>query len=74
MASVDMINSFIQAQLKERDMNEIAAVEAARWLDEAGLLPDSQDRPGKPLRDLMRQEQIAGQRQELNGRWFIDRL
>ena len=44
----------------------VAAVDAARWLDDAGLLKDSALRPGKPLRDMLRTGMIDGQRQEMN--------
>jgi hypothetical protein len=54
-------------------MDMVTAVEAAGWLDEAGLLSDSPHRPGLPLRNLLREQRIRGQRQEPNRRWFIDR-
>lgn len=69
---IDAINSYLQDQLRERARSEVAAVEAAQWLDETGLLKDSQHRPGLPLRNLLRARKIVGQRQELNSRWFID--
>jgi len=71
---VDMVNRYIQGELRRREMYEVPAVEAARWLDEAGLLRDSQHRSGLPLRKLLRARQILGQRQETNRRWFIDRI
>lgn len=71
---VDAINSHIQQQLRVRGQKSTTAVEAARWLDEAGLLKDSSSRPGKPLRDLLRANRVTGQRQEMNSRWFIDRI
>ncbi len=71
---VEAINRYLQRELKQRDEPEVAAVEAARWLDEAGLLRDSSSRPGLPLRKLVRQERLAGQAQEPNGRWFIRRI
>lgn len=52
---------------------EVPAVEAAHWLDQAGLLRDSEIRHGLPLRNLLRAGLIVGQRQEPNRRWFIDR-
>lgn len=52
----------------------LPAVEAAAWLDEAGLLADSSIRPGLPLRRLLREHRILGQRQEANRRWYIDRV
>lgn len=71
--NVDRINAFLQAELRRRDLDSVRAVEAARWLDSAGILRDSRDRPGLPLRYILRKGEITGQRRE-NGRWwFIDR-
>jgi hypothetical protein len=71
---VAAISEEIQRQLRIRGMDTVTAVEAARWLDSAGLLKDSPYRPGLPLRNLLREGRIPGQRQEPNHRWFIDRL
>ncbi len=68
------INRFLQRELVRRDMELVPAAEAALWLQNAGLLEDSADGPGLPLRRLLRAGKILGQRQEANGRWFIDRL
>lgn len=72
--SLSAINAYLQQQLRLRGQAETTAVEAARWLDRAGLLKDSPHRPGLPLRELLRSGGIQGQRQEPNGRWFIDRV
>jgi hypothetical protein len=71
---LDAINGHIQQPLRIRGMDSVTPVEAARWLDEAGLLTDSPHRPGLPLRNLLRDGDILGQRQESNHRWFIDRI
>ena len=71
---VQAINAFLQAEMARRGVDCVTAVEAARWLDHHGLLRDSQSRPGKPLRDLLRARQINGQKQELNARWSICRV
>ena len=73
-SKVDKINEFLQDKLKKDNKREVTAVEAAKWLDRAGLLKDSESRRGKPLRDLLRAGKITGQRQESNSRWFIDRV
>jgi hypothetical protein len=72
MSAQSSIETFVQEELSRRSLNSVTAVDAARWLDHAGLLKDSRTRPGKPLRDLLRRGDILGQRQEVNGRWFID--
>lgn len=66
------ISEFIQTELKRKNMQEISAINAAQWLDRAGLLKDSLSRPGKPLRDLLRSKKIVGQKQLSNRRWFIE--
>ncbi len=73
---VDAINSFIQSRLKYLKMNEVTAIEAAEWLDEAKFLKDSKLRPGLPLRKLLRKGLIIRAWQDPptpHGRWFIGR-
>jgi hypothetical protein len=68
------INAFLQGELRRRGLSEVTAVEAARWLDEAALLADSESRPGLPLRNLLRDGVIDGSDQrppQAYGRWFI---
>jgi hypothetical protein len=70
------ITATIQRELKRRGMSEVAAVEAARWLDKAGILRDSRSRPGLPLRERLRVGEIDGADQrpaQRYGRWFIRR-
>jgi len=71
---VEAINRFLQTELRKRERDSVPAVEAARWLDGAGVLRDSEQRRGRPLRDLLRAGLITGQRQEPTSRWFIDRV
>ena len=74
MADVIRINTFIQERLESEGLLEVRAVEAAQWLDVAGLLNDSRSRPGKPLRDLLRAGLIGGAYQnppQSHGRWYI---
>ena len=68
------ITAFLQSRLAALGLDDVAAVQAARWLDDAALLGDSPSRPGKPLRDLLRAGKIAYAEQRpptQNGRWFI---
>ena len=77
MPDIDKINTFLQKELIKRRQPEVPAVEAAGWLDRAGLLNDSPTRPGLPLRNLLRSKKILGQVQIPNrkhGRWFIRKL
>ena len=73
---IERINAHLQSRLRKESRDEVAAVEAATWLDKAGLLPDSRARPGLPLRRLLRDGVITGQEQRPNvrhGRWWIRR-
>ena len=74
MPNIDKISQFLQDHLNSIGRDSVRAVEAAEWLDKAGLLNDSASRPGRPLRDLLRANKIKGQRQENNWHWLIDRI
>ena len=76
-ASSNQINALLQDELQKRGRAEVPAVEAASWLDAASLLKDSPDRPGRPLRNLLRAGQIEGAEQrppQPHGLWFIKRV
>ena len=75
MADLQAINLHLQKRLEQEWLDEVRAVEAARWLDCAGLLPDR--KKGLPLRNLLRAGRIAGQVQRPNqrhGSWYIRRI
>ena len=75
MPDLYAINIHLQERLEQDWREEVRAVEAARWLDEAGLLRNHKN--GLPLRRLLRAGRIAGQEQrpnQKNGTWFIRRL
>ena len=75
MPDLYAINLHLQERLEREWRDEARAVEAARWLDKQGLLPDR--KKGLPLRGLLRAGRIAGQEQrpnKKNGSWFIRRL
>ena len=84
MADIERISAFLQERLKAEGLPEVSAVDAALWLDEAGILGDSQSKPGLPLRNILRRVQrtgqlelIAGAYQEPSqryGRWYIRRV
>ena len=74
MQDVSQINQLIQGKLERNHQSEVTAVEAAQWLDQAGILKDSTHRPGLPLRNLLRAGLIEGQKQMPNGRWFIEKV
>jgi len=74
---VDDINVFLQAELRRLRVDDASAVKAAGWLETAGLLNDSESRPGLPLRKLLRAGHIQGGTQRPPtpyGRWYIERV
>jgi hypothetical protein len=71
IGDLDSINRYIQRELRRRKLERVTAVEAAKWLNERGLLRDSPHRPGLPLRRLLRKELIRGAWQESGRWWFI---
>jgi hypothetical protein len=72
-ATPSEISELLQLVLRVRRLSQVTAVSAAAWLDSVGLLRDSKQRRGKPLRDLLRKGKILGQYQRSNGRWYIKR-
>ena len=68
------ISLYLQLELRRRFLESVTAVDAASWLDRAGILKDSANRHGLPLRNLLRAGAILGQRQESARFWFIDRV
>jgi hypothetical protein len=70
------IKAFLSRRMSQEGLAEVPAVEAAAWLDRAGLLADSKARRGKPLRDLLRAGVIQNAEQRPSqpwGRWYIVR-
>ena len=75
MPDLYAINLHLQERLERDWRDDVRAPEAARWLDDAGLLTDRKG--GLPLRNLLRAGRIAGQQQrpdKKDGTWFIRRL
>jgi hypothetical protein len=76
MIEPEKIAEFLQQRLRQVNLDEVSAVDAAQWLAAAGLLADYADRPGLPLRRLLRDGRIAYGEQRpptSHGRWFIVR-
>lgn len=65
------INAALQEVACADPHGRVAAVPAAAELDRRDLLPDSRQRPGKPLRDLLRAGFIEHAYQEPNSRWWV---
>lgn len=75
-ASAGEIAGFLQRELQRRGLDEVDAVSAATWLNDAGLLQDRPDRPGAPFRKLLRDGAIHGAEQRppgKHGRWYVIR-
>jgi len=58
VADVDRINAYLQERVNLEHLDEVTAVDAAQWLQDARLLADSKERPGLPLRRLLHQAMI----------------
>ncbi len=70
-ASLVAINEAIQRLACASPDLEVTAVEAARELDQVGLLKDSSTRPGLPLRNLLRAGKIDHAYLKGGHWWFI---
>ncbi len=66
------INAALQTFACASSERRVAAVPAAAELDRLGVLSDSDSRPGKPLRDLLRRGLIDHAYQEAGRFWFIE--
>lgn len=73
MANIDQIIRFIDEYLEKNRMSEITPVEANKQLEKAGILRDSEHRPGLPLRNLLRADKIPHAYQDGGkyARWHI---
>ena len=71
-SSISAINAAIQRLACADPRGEVTAVEAAAELDRLGLLRDSADRPGMPLRRLLREGRFGNTRQDGGRWWFIE--
>ena len=67
---INTIIEFLDNYLVKNNMQFISAPEANQILEEAGLLNDSIQRPGKPLRKLLRAGYFPHAYKN-NGRWVI---
>lgn len=68
------IIKFLDNHLIKNRLRSVTAVEANALLEKAKLLKDSKDRPGKPLRDLLRKGLIPHAYQiESSRSWVIPR-
>lgn len=70
-ASLCRINNFIQRKIKVNDFREISLITASNWLDNAGLLKDSDSSPGYPLRRHIHKGNIFGAFRKNNYFWHI---
>jgi hypothetical protein len=71
LASFTEINRHLAEYLKKENLPEIDLITASRWLHKEGFLKDAKERPGLPLRKLLRSGKIDGAHQYPNRRWVI---
>lgn len=72
--SINKINDFIQAQLREQKMDQCGTIEASVWLERKGILRNDKSKPGRRLRVLLRKGMIRGAKIGQGGRWVISRV
>ena len=70
MTEHQKIVEFLDDYLAKNNLDGVSAAEASRLLHEAGLLEDDAQRPGDPLRKLLRAGAIPHARKE-QGKWLI---
>ncbi len=70
MTNIPRIIEYIDAYLIRNTQPDITAVDANKILAQAGLLSDSKDRPGLPLRKLLREGKIPHAYQ-IGNKWHI---
>ena len=63
LSKAESISDALQEYLQKNRMEYLKAPAAGALLEQWGLLADSRQRPGKPLRDLLRAGVITGQEQ-----------
>lgn len=76
MANIELIIKTLDKHLEDNNLVEITAVEANKVLEQAGILNDSTQRAGKPLRELLREGLISTAEYRIKpgnkrGFWFI---
>ena len=62
--TIEQINDFIQAKLRESKIESASPVEITYWLVEAGLRGKIESRPGSYIRSLCRKGKIRGSEQK----------
>ena len=70
MTRMKLIIACIDNYLETTNQQIVTPVEANKELERCGLLSDSKERPGLPLRRLLREDQIPHAYKE-DGRWYI---
>ena len=70
MTNITQIIEYIDEYLIRNNQTDITPVDANKILAQAGLLSDSKDRPGRPLRKLLREKKILHAYQ-IGNKWHI---
>lgn len=68
---LQLIISVLDNYIERNGIDALTPVKAAEILDKAGILNDSLDRPGKPLRIILRKGNIKHAYKLSNGKWLI---
>ena len=70
MTNITQIIEYIDEYLIRNNQTDITPVDANKILAQAGLLSDSKDRPGRPLRKLLRDGKIP-HAYPIGNKWHI---
>jgi hypothetical protein len=70
MANITLIIQTIDDYLEKKHISTTTPVEISPVLESAGILKNSKDRPGKPLRDILRADKIPHAYQ-IGNKWHI---
>ena len=71
MTNIKTIIKYLDKYLEGTNKKYLTAIKANQILDQGGLLNDRKDRPGKPVRNLLREYKIPHAYQDNKSRWFI---
>lgn len=71
MPDIKTIIKYLDKYLEHTDKKYLTATQANQILEKENLLKDRIDRPGKPVRDLLREYKIPHGYQDNKRRWFI---
>ncbi|QQS36933.1 MAG: hypothetical protein IPM56_02975 [Ignavibacteriales bacterium] len=71
MPEMKTITKYLDGYLESSKIKNLTAVMANQILEKAGILNDTRDRPGKPIRELLRQYELPHGFQDNKRHWYL---